>query len=49
MPDERSEILTFVRRITKRIITDGGSDAQLQAWSQACHALFASSRFQILD
>ena len=32
-----------------RITADGGEDADLQAWSQACQALFASSRFQILD
>jgi hypothetical protein len=49
MADERAEILTFVRQIKNRITTEGGNDADLQAWSQACHALFASSRFQILD
>jgi Protein of unknown function (DUF1553) len=47
--DERAEILTFVRQIKNRVTTEGGTDAQLQAWSQACHALFAASRFQILD
>jgi len=47
--DERAEILAFVHRIKNRITAEGGKDADLQAWSQACHALFASSRFQILD
>jgi hypothetical protein len=47
--DERAEIVAFVRRIKDRITAEGGKDADLQAWSQACHALFASSRFQILD
>jgi hypothetical protein len=49
MADERAEILAFVRQIQNRVTTDGGKDADLQAWSQACQALFASSRFQILD
>jgi len=47
--DERAEVLALVRRIKNRVPTDGGKDAELEAWSQACHALFASSRFQILD
>ena len=49
MADERAEILAFVRQIQNRITADGGKDADLQAWSQVCQALFASSRFQILD
>lgn len=49
MADERAEILAFVRQIQNRVTADGGKDAELQAWSQACQALFASSRFQILD
>jgi uncharacterized protein DUF1553 len=47
--DERAEMLAFVRQVKNRIIADGGNDAELQVWSQACQALFASSRFQILD
>jgi hypothetical protein len=47
--DERAEILAFVRKIKNRVIAEGGNDAELQSWSQACQALFASSRFQILD
>jgi hypothetical protein len=47
--DERAEIVAFVRRIENRIAAEDGKDAGLQAWTQACQALFASSRFQILD
>ena len=47
--DERSEILAYVSRTKDRIAADGGEDAELQAWSRACQALFASSRFQILE
>jgi hypothetical protein len=47
--DERAEILAFVRQLTQRKTADGDKDADLHAWSQACQALFASSRFQILD
>src|SRR5262245_1779236 len=47
--DERAEILAFVRKIQSRVTADGGNDADLRAWSQVCQALFASSRFQILD
>ena len=49
MADERAEILAFVRQIRNRVRANGGNDADLQAWSQACQALFASSRFQVLD
>jgi hypothetical protein len=47
--DERAEIVAFVGKIRSRLTAGGKTDAQLQAWSQACQALFASSRFQILD
>jgi len=47
--DERVEILAFVRKVRNRVTEGGGQEADLQAWSQVCQALFASSRFQILD
>jgi hypothetical protein len=47
--DERAEILAFVRRIRSRVTSGGDKDADLQAWAETCQALFASSRFQILD
>jgi hypothetical protein len=47
--DERADMLAFVRLATKRKTAEGELNANLQAWSQACQALFASSRFQILE
>jgi hypothetical protein len=50
LDDERAEILAFVQQVKSRHVpAESGPTADLQAWSQACHALFASSRFQILD
>jgi hypothetical protein len=47
--DERRDMLTFVRQIKNRTTTDSHPDANLRAWTQACQALFASSRFQMLE
>jgi hypothetical protein len=47
--EERAEILAFVQKIQNRVTAKEGNGAQLQAWTQVCQALFASSRFQILD
>jgi hypothetical protein len=47
--DERSEMLAFIRDMTQRLTADGEPDADLRAWAMACQALFASSRFQILE
>jgi hypothetical protein len=46
---EREELLAFVRNVEKEIAEDGHHDAVVRAWSAACHALFASSRFQTLE
>ncbi len=46
---ERSEVQDFVRSTQDRLKNAGEEDAALRAWSIACHALFASSRFQILE
>jgi hypothetical protein len=46
---ERQELLVFVANVRKRLTMEGHADAELRAWSMACHALFASSRFQILE
>jgi hypothetical protein len=45
---ERQQLLAFVARIAD---TGTGDEQQrrLRAWTLACHALFASSRFQLLD
>ena len=47
--EERSELLTFISETGKRLTDEGDKDADFRAWSMACHALFASSRFQILE
>lgn len=46
---ERTEILSFVRNTSQQLSLQDGDDVDLQAWSIACHALFASSRFQIVE
>ncbi|MEE3373425.1 MAG: PSD1 and planctomycete cytochrome C domain-containing protein [Planctomycetota bacterium] len=46
---ERQEVLTFIEDVTPRLATQGEQDPVLQAWSLACHALFASSRFQLVE
>ena len=47
--EERDELLKFMQETRKRLTADGDEDAVLRAWAIACHALFASSRFQILE
>jgi hypothetical protein len=47
--DERAGILAFVRKTKLRLTDEGDKEAELRAWTQACHALLASSRFQILE
>ena len=46
---ERADLLAFVRKSKARPALGDGKDVNLQAWSLACQALFASSRFQTLD
>ena len=47
--EDHRDILTFVREIQSRLVEQGVPDAELRAWSMACHALIASSRFQVLE
>jgi hypothetical protein len=47
--EERDELLKFMQETRNRLTADGDEDADLRAWAIACHALFASSRFQILE
>jgi hypothetical protein len=51
VPDSeaRAEMLGFIRGLEDRLQREGGENAEVHAWSMACHALLASSRFQILD
>ena len=46
---ERAEMLTFTEAMEQRLSAAGETDARLRAWSLACQALFASSRFQMLE
>jgi len=46
---ERDDIARFVETTRMRLATDDDAGARERAWSLACHALFASSRFQIVE
>ncbi len=46
---ERDELITFIQGMVGDLTKKGVKDAELQAWALACHALFASSRFQIVE
>jgi hypothetical protein len=45
---ERNDVLSFIADTQQRLREQGDNNPELRAWSIACHALFASSRFQIL-
>ena len=47
--EARAEMLGFIRGLEDRLRREGGENAESRAWSMACHALLASSRFQILE
>ncbi|MBC7967642.1 MAG: DUF1549 domain-containing protein, partial [Fuerstia sp.] len=47
--DERQELLAFVTETQKRFEANGDTNAEVRAWSMVCQALFASSRFQVLE
>jgi hypothetical protein len=47
--DARADMLRFIREQADRPTGEDGKNAELRAWSMACHALLASSRFQILE
>jgi hypothetical protein len=46
---ERAEVVRFVRETEARLASAGEAKPKLRAWAIACQALFASSRFQILE
>lgn len=46
---EKKQMLAFVQQSTARLAAEDDLQAELHAWSMACHALFASSRFQFLE
>ena len=47
--DEVDEMLAFIDRMQTRLQGKDGAAIRLRAWSLACQALFASSRFQIIE
>ena len=47
--EEHQELLAFVTETQKRFEGSGDSNAEVRAWSMVCQALFASSRFQVLE
>jgi hypothetical protein len=46
---ERTKLLTFIQQTRESLEAAGDEDAENRAWSIACHALFASSRFQFVE
>ena len=47
--DEHQEHLAYVAETQKRFEEKGDKDAEVRAWAMVCQALFASSRFQVLE
>ena len=47
--EDRERMLAFICATNRRLTAEGDPNAEQRAWSIACHALFASSRFQILE
>lgn len=50
-PEEHqvTELIQFIDGLTKQLSEDGKEDPEKRVWTILCHALFASSRFQILE
>ena len=46
---ERIEFSAFIQEMAQQLSEDGSEAAEFRAWALACHALFASSRFQMLE
>ncbi len=47
--DERSDIVSFFAAVKEQPGISDNADASEKAWAIAAHALFASSRFQIVE
>jgi hypothetical protein len=47
--EERADLLRFSGDLEARLRGEGSPDAEARAWSMTCHALLASTRFQILE
>lgn len=48
-PSERLAVTDFLRRTQSSLKQEGVDNSQQRAWTLACHALFASSRFQFVE
>jgi len=50
-PDENEQqaLLTFIANARQRLAADELDEPEVRAWAMTCHALFASSRFQMLE
>ncbi len=46
---ERATLVQYVTETQQQLAASGDADAAVHAWSMACHALFATSRFQMLE
>lgn len=46
---EQRALMNFLQQTKTRFLAEGDQDAELHAWALACHAMFASSRFQYLQ
>ena len=47
--EDRADMLRFVHDTHERLSAEGAEEPNVRAWALACHALFASSRFQFLE
>ena len=47
--DEQQAMLAYLQQTESHLQTAGDAEASLKALAMACHALFASSRFQYLE
>jgi hypothetical protein len=47
--NEQQAMLSYLQQTESRLQTAGDAEASLKALAMACHALFASSRFQYLE
>ena len=47
--EERDQMVRFLTESEQWLAADGDKEAKLRATALVCHALFASSRFQIME
>jgi hypothetical protein len=47
--EEQVKLLRYLQRTRADLTADGVDEADVRAWAMVCQALFASSRFQILE